>query len=54
MVKDFLIEEDGISTVEIVLILLVLITLVILFKDNIIKFLEGIFEKMNQKSDQIG
>lgn len=53
MLKEFLLEEDGISTVEIVLILLVLITLVVMFKDNIVRFLEGIFNKMNKQSNVI-
>lgn len=43
-IKDFFKEEDGIGVVEIILILVVLIGLVIIFKDNIRNLVNDIFE----------
>lgn len=43
-IKNFLEEEDGIGVVEIILILVVLIGLVIIFKDNIRNLVNDIFE----------
>lgn len=43
-IREFLEEEDGIGVVEIILILVVLIGLVIIFKDNIRNLVNDIFE----------
>lgn len=53
MGKDFLTEEDGIGTVEIILILVVLIGLVIIFKDQITNLVETIFNKINSEANGI-
>ena len=42
-------EESGIATVELVLILVVLIAVILLFKTQITKILDTIFEGMNQQ-----
>lgn len=44
--KEFWYEEDGIGTVEIVLIIIVLIGLALLFKNTITSFLETILSKI--------
>ena len=41
-------EKDGIGTVEIVLILVVLVALVLIFKDQILGLAESIFNQINK------
>lgn len=48
--KDFLREEDGMGTVEIILIIVVLVGLVLIFKDRIEEFVEDIMDKINIKA----
>lgn len=43
--KDFYYEEDGMGTVEIVVIIAVLLALAIIFKDAINSFANGLMEK---------
>ncbi|MCC6095044.1 MAG: holin, BlyA family protein [Eubacterium sp.] len=50
---DFWKEEDGISTVEIVLIIVVLIGLVIIFKSQLTSLVSNILSKITSKSDSI-
>ncbi|NNJ29583.1 Flp1 family type IVb pilin [Lacrimispora defluvii] len=52
-IRDFIKEEDGVGVIEIVLILVVLIGLVIIFKTNIKKLLDGIFEEINKQSKEV-
>ncbi len=52
-IKDFMREEDGVGVIEIVLILVVLIGLVIIFKANIKKLLDSIFEEINKQSKEV-
>lgn len=47
-VKDFLEEEDGIGVVELILILVVLIGLVLIFKDSLRALVKSIFETITQ------
>ena len=51
--KDFLKEEDGMGTVEIILIIVVLIGLVILFKNQITKLVESIFSKITTNANKV-
>ncbi|EHI55223.1 hypothetical protein HMPREF9333_01638 [Johnsonella ignava ATCC 51276] len=51
--KSFLIDESGIGVIEIVLILVVLIGLVIIFKNQIRKLLENIFKEINKQSKEV-
>lgn len=51
--KDFTFNEDGIGVIEIVLVLVVLIGLVIIFKDQINKLLKNIFNEINNKSGEV-
>ena len=49
MLKDYAAgEEEGVGTIEIVLILVVLIALVIIFRDQIQDILDGVFESINE------
>ena len=51
--KDFLIEEEGMGTVEIILIIVVLISLVIIFKSQLMNLVESIFEKIVRQANTI-
>lgn len=51
--KDFLREEEGLGTVEIILIIVVLIGLVIIFKEQLRSLVESIFEKITSDSNTI-
>ncbi len=50
----FIKEEDGLSTVEIILILVVLVGLVLIFKDEMISIVESIFKTITQKIKKVG
>jgi Flp pilus assembly pilin Flp len=43
LVKDFIKEEDGIATVEIVIIIAILVALALLFRAKIASFINNIF-----------
>lgn len=51
--KEFLLEEEGIGVIEVVLILVVLIGLVIVFKEQINKLLSNIFTEINKQSKEV-
>ncbi len=51
--KGFCCEEDGVGVIELVLILVVLIGLVIIFKDSLRTLLENIFTQINTKSQEV-
>jgi Flp pilus assembly pilin Flp len=51
--KQFLREEDGMGTVEIILIIVVLIGIVIIFKTQITELVENIFDKITKQSNKI-
>ena len=52
-VKSFLMDEDGVGVIELVLILVVLIGLVIVFKKQINTLLTNIFKQLNSKSKEV-
>ena len=51
--KEFLEEEDGVGVVEIILILVILIGIVLIFKNNITEIVESAFDKINGDSESI-
>ncbi|MCM1214514.1 MAG: hypothetical protein NC331_03300 [Lachnospiraceae bacterium] len=51
--KDLFREEDGMGTVEIILIIVVLVGLVIIFKDRITDLVDGIFDKITKETNKI-
>lgn len=51
--KAFFKDESGLSTVEIILILVVLIALVLIFKDEMLAIVEGIFNTINKRIDKV-
>lgn len=46
-------EEDGMATVEIILIVVVLVGLVILFKGQITKVVTDIFKKITTQTNKV-
>ncbi len=52
-VMDFMREEDGVGVIEVVLILVVLIGLVIIFKDRINTLLELTFKQIDNQSKEV-
>lgn len=52
-IREFMKDEEGIGTVELILILVVLISLVIIFKDQLTSLVNDIFSQITQKSNSI-
>ena len=52
-VMSFIEEEDGIGTVEMILILVVLIGLVLIFKTQLTNLVNSIFRKINEQAGRI-
>lgn len=50
---DFIREEDGMGTVEVILIIVVLIGLVIIFKTQLTQIVNNIFSKISSQSNSI-
>lgn len=48
--KRFLLEEDGIGTVEVILILVVVIGLIIIFKSQLTSLINTTFSKISNKA----
>lgn len=53
LIKEFILEEDGIGVVEIILILVILIGLVIIFKDQMKSLVNKIFSSIAKDSGEI-
>ena len=51
--QDFWKEEDGMGTVEIILIIVVLISLVMIFKSQLTNLVGSIFEKIVSQANTI-
>lgn len=51
--KAFLREEDGVGTVEIILILVVLLMIVVIFRNQITSIVSDAFSKINGSSKTI-
>ena len=52
-IKNFITEEDGIGTVEMILILVVLIGLVLIFKEQLNSLVNSIFKTINEKARSV-
>lgn len=50
---NFIKEEDGIGTVEMILILVVLIGLVLIFKSQLTTLVNSIFDKINSQAGRV-
>lgn len=53
ILKQFLKEEDGVGVVEIILILVVLIGLVIVFKEQLEALVTKVFSNITSKSNKV-
>lgn len=51
LMKRFWYEEDGMGTVEIVIIIAVLVAVALLFKDGITQFVKALMEKFFKAGD---
>jgi len=51
--KDFLREEDGMGTVEVILIIVVLVALVVIFKTQITRIVNSLFDKITEQTDKL-
>lgn len=51
--KDFILEEKGMGTVEVILIIVVLIGLVIIFKKQLRDLVTNVFKKITEDSKTI-
>lgn len=52
-IRNFALDETGVGVIELVLILVVLVSLVIVFKKQINTLLENIFKQINTKSKEV-
>lgn len=53
LIKEFIHQEDGIGVVEIILILVVLISLVLIFKTKITSLVNSIFKKITTNANKV-
>ena len=51
--KEYMKEEDGMGTVEIILIIVVLVGLVIIFKNQITQVVNNLFQKITSQTGGI-
>lgn len=50
---NFIRDEDAVGVVEIILILVVLISLVLIFKEQLTSIVQNIFEKISKQSSSV-
>lgn len=53
LIVRFIKEEEGLGVVEVILIIVVLIGLVIIFRDSITSVIESIFETISERVDEV-
>lgn len=53
LIKEFAMEEEAVGVVEIILILVVLISLVIIFKEQLTSLVKKILSKITKQSNSI-
>lgn len=52
-IRQLFTEEDGMGTVEIILIIVVLVGLVLIFKNQITAIVNNLFQKITQQTQQV-
>ena len=52
-IRQFVREEDGMGTVEIILIIVVLVGLVLIFREQITEIVNGLFEKITVRTGRM-
>ena len=53
MWNDFILEEDGVGVIEIILVLVVLISLVAIFKQQLTSLIKSLLSKVTSQSEAI-
>ncbi len=53
LLKRFAYDEQGLSTVEVILILVVLVTLVLIFREEMTDIVENVFDAITKKINKI-
>lgn len=53
LITGFIKEEDGLGVVEVILIIVVLIGLVIIFRESITGVIESIFDTINERVEDV-
>ncbi len=53
IISSFIKEEDGLGVVEIILIIVVLIGLVIIFRDSITTVIDNIFDTISERVNEV-
>ncbi len=51
--KNFIMEEDGVGVVEMILIIVVLIGLVLIFKDKLTELVNDIFHTITRRAGEV-
>jgi Flp pilus assembly pilin Flp len=49
--KELIKEEDGMGTVEVILIIVVLVALVVIFKKQVTQIVNSLFDKITSQTD---
>ena len=52
-IRQLMTEEDGMGTVEIILIIVVLVGLVLIFKNQITAIVNNLFQRITQQTQQV-
>lgn len=52
-IKELIVEEDGMGTVEVILIIVVLVGLVVIFKKEITQIVNSLFDKIAKQTDKL-
>ena len=52
-IRELITEEDGMGTVEIILIIVVLVGLVLIFKNQITTIVNNLFQRITQQTQQV-
>ena len=51
--RELMTEEDGMGTVEVILIIVVLVGLVVIFKKQMVEIVTDLFDKITKQTDKL-
>ena len=51
--KELMVQEDGMGTVEVILIIVVLVGLVVIFKKEIVEIVNDLFDRISKQTSKI-
>jgi Flp pilus assembly pilin Flp len=51
--RELITEEEGMGTVEVILIIVVLVGLVVIFKKEIVEIINDLFDKISKQTNKI-